>query len=68
VVMGNHHFSRIVHNKFSVCIHIPDTGRDSVFNGSCISIVSNVGSTREPLQKQRLRIHNKPDIIYCSCN
>ena len=55
MVVGNHNFSCVVHNKFSVRIHIPDTGGDSVFNGDRISIVSNVDSTREPLQKQRLR-------------
>ena len=68
MVVGNHNFSCVVHNKFSVRIHIPDTGGDSVFNGDRISIVSNVDSTRAPSQEQWLRIYSKLDIIYCACN
>ena len=56
MVVGNHNFSCVVHNKFSVRIHIPDTGGDSVFNGDRISIVSNVDSTRAPSQEQWLSI------------
>ena len=56
MVVGNHNFSCVVHNKFSVRIHIPDTGGDSVFNGDRISIVSSVDSTRAPSQEQWLSI------------
>ena len=68
MVLGNDNSSFIMRNKFSVRIHIPDTGGDSVFNGDRISIVSSVDSTRAPSQEQWLRIYSKPDIIYCSCN
>ena len=49
MVLGNDNSSCIMRNKFSVRIHIPDTGGDGLFNGNYLSVIGNIDSARAAL-------------------